>query len=524
MARIKLAPSMALDAVCFLDRYGQGGNYSGEQTAFFQKIEKQFPESAMKLKNDAPSMSNVGIMLTTYKENQSDYLENCTLDDLIEIFQNPKELRNTVKPRIKNEFLASFIFPTLDQFVDGWAEQYVEMLCELKKVGFHELWKTDLLPIIKEKIQQEEIKLSQLNIDGAFFDIQKLKDGESIDDVKIYVTVMSNPVAFQMNGNSFLTHNNGSIGTGLIYHELMHGFATDELTKLYLDYVRGIKYLDKQHDDLINKHNSGDEEEFVAAAEYYLRVKHDGECKDALLKHARKNYNGSMPTSVFLFDLLLQKPEVPDGYAQWLIDVFKTKKLPQQEIEHHLDSIVPKNPSEKFFEVLFDTFRRIMDKIYDIQNQAPIEAEKTIENITKKELIEISEKTVYYRQERQPLPNALRVKEIQVDNMFISVAEYVSWESALMDRLNNGGANISAPMEEINGEEYPLYYVNLAPMSDIVTTVGTSFVKDNYKITLTAKCPDHVVRIDETWEDYVVKHADEILLAQRKLENFIMLL
>jgi hypothetical protein len=119
----------------------------------------------------------------------------------------------------------------------------------------------------------------------------------------------------------------------------MHGFATKELTDLYLEYVKSIKYLAEQHDRLINEQHSGNEEEFVMAAEYYLRMRHNNETKKDLLKEARNRYNGCVPNSVFLFDLLA-KEEIPNGYAEWLIDIFKNKKLPKKAIERHLDEIL----------------------------------------------------------------------------------------------------------------------------------------------------------------------------------------
>jgi len=72
-------------------------------------------------------------------------------------------------------------------------------------------------------------------------------------------------------------------------------------------------------------------------------MRHNGEDRKELLKQMRKNYNGCVPTSVFLFDLLAKEPDVPNGYAQWLTDVFKNKKLPQESIDKHLDNISPMN-------------------------------------------------------------------------------------------------------------------------------------------------------------------------------------
>ena len=123
----------------------------------------------------------------------------------------------------------------------------------------------------------------------------------------------------------------------------MHDFATNELIELYLDHVRNTKYFAEQYDRFSNEYLSGGEDELVSAAEYYLRMKYNGESKKDLLEFARKKYNGCLPTSVFLFDLLSNETETPNGYSNWLVDIFKNRKLPQENIERHLDEILAMN-------------------------------------------------------------------------------------------------------------------------------------------------------------------------------------
>lgn len=516
MAQIKIVSSMAFDAICYLQRrfLNDKGWLLPEQIEFIEKINTLCAE---KLDDDCLGMSTLCMILTVYAEN----FENYTLDNLAELFKNPEKIRNVVKSKITNEFLASYTFPMLDYLVDGWAEKYLNMIEVLKEVEFHKLWESDLLPFIEKEIKSKEEKYKDINIDAILLDIQKLKQCEPLGDVKIYVSFISYPTAFTLHGNSFLecVYNNSNMG--MICHELMHGFANEELTGLYLAYVKSIKYLTAQHDRLINELHSGNEEEFVMAAELYLRMKHNGEDRKQLLKEARERYNGCMPTSVFLFDLLAKEQEVPNGYAEWLIDIFKNNKLPKKAIERHLDEISPKDPLEKFYDNLFGSFKRIINKIEAIQEGAAFEAENIIESILNLKFEEAAEKSVYYRQAWQPLPNAIKVKMIQTGNLFVNIAEYENREAALMDVLYNRGANITPKMEQINGEWYALYYVNFCLMENIAATIGTSFVKDNLKISFTMSCPDYVVRTSESSSDFMLKYADEILSSQKQLEDII---
>jgi hypothetical protein len=257
--------------------------------------------------------------------------ENYTLDDLSKFFKNPDNIRDALE--------TEKIWASEKHSSEKWAEKYLEYINILKDIQFGKLWESDLLPVIQEDIDRRKEMCKNLNMDGAFADIQKLKQCEALEAVKIYIGVMSYPVAFKLYGNSFLDTVYGNMGIGIVCHELMHGCSNNELESLYLEYIGSIEYLKEQHNKLINEWYSGNEEEFVQAAEYYLRMKHNGEDKQELLKYAQERYDGCMPTSVFLFDLLSQEAETPSNYAQWLIDVFKNKKLPQESIETHLQKL-----------------------------------------------------------------------------------------------------------------------------------------------------------------------------------------
>jgi len=518
MAQIKIISSMAFDVICYLQRrFLNNKNWLlAEEIEFIEKINAL---CAGRLGDDCLGMSTLCLILTVYAENAD--FEKYSLDDLAELFKNPEDIRNVVKAKITNEFQASYTYPMLDWLVDGWAKKYVKMIGILKEIGFDKLWESDLLPIIQKEIKAKEEKYKDADINAILMDIQKLKQCEPLGDVKIYVSSISYPTAFTLHGNSFLecVYNNSNVG--MICHELMHGFATKELTDLYLEYIKSIKYLAEQHDRLIKEQHSGNEEEFVMAAEYLLRMRNNNETKKDLLKEARSRYNGCVPTSVFLFDLLSKDPEIPNGYAQWLTDIFKNKKLPKKAIELHLDEIAPKDPLENFYDSLFSSFKRMINKIESIQAGGAFEAEKIITNIINKNFDETEEKSVYYRQEWQPLPNAVKVKKAQHENLFLNIAEYKNRESALMDKLNNRGANITPKMEQINGEWYSLYYVNLCHMENLTATVGTSFVKENFKISFTINCPD-VIRTDGDSSAFMIKYADEILLNQKIVEDIIM--
>ena len=89
-----------------------------------------------------------------------------------------------------------------------------------------------------------------------------------------------------------------------------------------------------------DKTGSGDEEEFVEAAESYLRYLHQGADKNELLVKMRdkfKHYeNGSMPNAVVILDMLMQEEAVPEGYNAWLLDKFRSGAMPGSGTEGYI--------------------------------------------------------------------------------------------------------------------------------------------------------------------------------------------
>jgi len=336
MMKIELTPCMVFDAMCFLNYdidydIEMSAYWRPEQKAFREKIEKL---TSAKLYNGYIGMSTVIYMIASYDRNGK--FENYTLDDLAKLFNNFEYIKEILLNKLA--WASNVEYSPKD-----WIKIYLNYISILKEIGFDKLWESDLLPIIQESINKRQEMFKNYDLENILADIQKLKQCKPLEDIKIFISVMNCPVAMKLPGNSFLDHVGNNYSTQYManfYHELMHGFINDELESLYLEYINGIDYLKKQYYTLINNRmRSGNEEEFVLAAEYYLRMKHSSEERIELLKKARKHCDGCMPTSVFLFDLLSKEAEIPNGYSKWLVDVFKNKKLPQGAIEYNLDRI-----------------------------------------------------------------------------------------------------------------------------------------------------------------------------------------
>lgn len=125
----------------------------------------------------------------------------------------------------------------------------------------------------------------------------------------------------------------------LIAHEKMHGFADRGLTELYENYISKDPFLCETHRFLIEDYQSGDEEEFVNAAEYYLCLRAGRATKEDLLKEAKKRYDGVCPVSVILFDLLSREKEIPCDYNGWLKKQFVDGNSPIDHVREYVSAL-----------------------------------------------------------------------------------------------------------------------------------------------------------------------------------------
>jgi hypothetical protein len=327
MAKINIVPCMAYDAICFLECRTLGDKIylPEDEVEIVEKIKTIIGD---KLGDNNFFMSSMCFMISAHIENQG--IESYTLDDLINLLSNfDGEL---VKSRITNESWQAIFYPIIENMMSGGFEKIIKMLYVLKEIGFEEIWKTEVLPKIQAEVRKHDENIKDIDFDKLFNDIQTMKNGEPLTDINIYVSYFSFPTAFTLYKGNFLTcmlEENSMDIFSLAAHELMHGFMTNELKALYLDYVNGDEYLIEQHRKLIEEWGSGDEEEFVMAAEYYLTFLHGRNSKTELMDYARARYGGCVPTSAVIFDLLTEKQrdKLPSNYAEWLVEMFKSGQI-----------------------------------------------------------------------------------------------------------------------------------------------------------------------------------------------------
>ena len=326
MSYIQVKSSFALDTLCFLQkRLLNDTKWMNErQIEEIKYINSLLPTD---FDDNCIGMSNICFVISAYFDND---LEGVTLDDLIDIFKDSKTIEKVVKEKIKEGFTASYIYPVLGWLNDGFADLYVKNLTALKNIEFDRLYSERIMPMVYTEIEQKNHEVESYDSDTLFHNISLLKKSSTIASANIYVSFFSAPTAFTLYGGSFLTCfcPAGAVDFySIVAHELMHGFASNELTSLYRNYVENNEKLKACHRALIKDWHSGDEEEFVMAAEYYLCYLSGNYTKEQLISKAKKQYGGNCPTAVAIFELLLQELEIPKDYDKWLIWQFRNGKL-----------------------------------------------------------------------------------------------------------------------------------------------------------------------------------------------------
>lgn len=320
---INIKPSMILDAICYLEK----GIYFSEKEWMRKeqiKIIEELNIINKDLVQESLSMSTVSLIISTFYNNEK--LDIYNLDDLLYAFENIILVDKVVRKRINNDFQKEYVFKTLDWLKKEYAEIYIKNINLLKQNHFDLYWEKEIYPIVLDNIEKKKLVLQKTNIDILISYICQLKNINKLDDINVYVSYMASPTAFTLY-NGYLDNVFGTRLDNMIAHELMHGFASDELIKKYRVFMESNDYLKKCYSFLINDMRSGDEEELVMSAEYYLLYL-NGTSKQDIYKYVREQFGYNLPLSVVLFELASNEKNIIKDYNSWLLKKLSANEIP----------------------------------------------------------------------------------------------------------------------------------------------------------------------------------------------------
>ncbi len=327
---LHILPSPAMDAVAYLEnrlRHRSGVRYSDALQQTYEELDRMFGE---KLGEDAFGMSSMCYLLSYWAEAVCEPLDTMTIPRLHEILSDVDTFDRTVRPRITNGFLKSFLYSLLDHLHTDDFQIYLKDILTLASSGFPEYYHEHVIPLVNAEIETKHRLYEEDCIDDILAHVARMK-GQPKTDITIYVSFFSYPVAFSLQGGflSCFGTNRSRRPSYLIAHECMHGFASAETTELYRNYVNSTDELREQHRRLIEDYHSGDEEEMVMAAEQYILCL-TGSDPSKELEISANRYDGCCPNVKIFLEKLLAEPEPVTDYDTWMQKTLKNLLTPSR--------------------------------------------------------------------------------------------------------------------------------------------------------------------------------------------------
>lgn len=522
---IILKTAMVFDALCACQLVSQSHNKNQ-----YNKVQNEILDF-LKEKSDGSfdgekfSFSNLCFIISAY----TDKAEEMTLDDLKKFFEDIDDVNRTVRSKINNEFLASFIFYTLDRLRERGAKLYCGYIDKLKKLGFEEIWREKILPIEIAQIERTKKQIENYDLSKLLYLLSDLKNKEKIEDVSVYNTLMSHPVSCTLHGNSFLnTVYDYQIEEflSMISHELMHGFASNKLTKLYIDFMKKNLYLRSTHKTLINDMHSGNEEEFVMAAEYYLLYKAEIMSRKAIFNKYWGRYGGCVPMAMYIFGLMCEEKATITNYNEYLINLFENGCVRAEDVFSYAKTMLPvPNKSDDFFVNLFWRFQRCAMIIREAQMGDGAGFDEKIENITKQKFLMNKSRTVNFVQSKKELSENITRKTLCAGNLIVDAITFPTKKEAFLFRFPYSGSNIGPFPVNYEGETIRNpYFLNLTYPKDKSIQADFSFVCANTRYFITSVCAENVVYIDGQDNAFYAEHGEDIISAVCEAEKIVLIM
>lgn len=525
--KIQLKTAMIFDAICACSLIYNHGNYTtATQTECLEILKERTGET---FKEGAPSFSTICHIVEGYIDDPS----CATLDDLYLMFKSISDVDFIIRGKVKNEYLHSFIFPMLDMLKNGGAEKYCEYITALKDAGFEDLWREKVLPAELEQINKLQGSFKASDIDSILKTVSDLKCSAS-DSVTVYISLLSYPVSFSLGKGMFLNAINNRADyyksgfLSMIAHELMHGFASAELTSLYLKFMDSSRYLRSTHNFLINNMHSGDEEELVMAAEYYILWHSKILSKRQIVLNNYSRYGGCVPMALYIFNHTTNEQVPIENYDRWLTNRFLNKTFKTDNVFSTLDSLLPvPKDSESFFAGLFLVLQRCSYILRDAQLNTTEDIKTKIEQLTNAKFTLNNQRLISFANSTNELAEDVIRETLTNGLLTVEKLEFQSKKDAFSLHFAYKGANVSAPTLEYDGEkiEKP-YTLNMAFHKDKSNRAEFSFVLGNARYLITSACPDYVVDIDTKEDEDATcrRFGQEMTEAFKKAESIVLLL
>lgn len=502
MENITFKTSMAYDAmcVCALDENFKE-LFLPPQSEISQKIEEgkhgTFEWSGI-------SFSNLNEILYTYDVDSADW----SLKELKRFF----ETANSAIPETAN------------------VQAIINNLEILEKLGFESFWHEKIHTAEAVCITKLKTMISGCDLSELFRLISVLKNTESANRATVFISAMSHPISFSLSNNAFVYCVPDEYDIfeflSMIAHELMHGFASEELVSLYRNFMDSCHFLRSSHRSLINEWYSGDEEEFVMAAEYYLLYRAGIMSRKQIISRNWNRYSGNVPLALYIFELIHEKDiENYDNYLKGLfLDGIINRRTVIPTIEKMLSE--QKCDRDNFYNRFFFWAHCCISVIRDVQTDDIPDLAERMAKRAKSDFKPNTERNIkFIKTERVIESESILRKTLNNGSIKIETVTFDSKQDAFNFGFRLDGSNVGACPVEYKGETFNTpYIINLTFPKNEPLRAEFSFVCGSTRYLITAKCPDHVISYDKYGRDVIENYAEEIIAEVKKASEFILML
>lgn len=222
-------------------------------------------------------------------------------------------------------------------------DKYINLLNDMAKHGYTETWKIDAEMFVNKKCTELNKTIWQYDVGNVLKYMAQMKNVPVPNVIRMYMSYYSPSYSFSLSSNMCLQNihdlPNVKYLLRVIAHEFLHGFSSDELSNFYASSIENDDFFRDLNTD--NAWNSGDEEEFVKAAEHFIMYKAGLYSLNDIFTIQDGLYGNSLPLMVIVFNLLVKQDKIPSDYNKWLIDRFKDRSINIGNLKEQCDCIIP---------------------------------------------------------------------------------------------------------------------------------------------------------------------------------------
>ena len=231
-------------------------------------------ESITKLNNSGiPFFASSKISYMLAKCITTEQMDSLTIKSLIEIISDDFLKKCTEKLNL-NYTLDEDSEWYIGQVDQHW-EKFIDLLKDMEKHGYQETWEKDAKIFVEQKCEELNKSIHQYNVDGVLKYMARMKHILVPENYRMYMSYYSPNFSFGLGYNMSVQNIHDLMSVKyllrVIAHEFLHGFLSIELAEWYEKAKNEDLYMKDVCTD--NVWYSGNEEEFVKAAEHFIVYK-----------------------------------------------------------------------------------------------------------------------------------------------------------------------------------------------------------------------------------------------------------